>query len=64
MGEADVVLTTNSSAALDVVDYADYDVAVIDEATQATIPSVLIPINRAKRFVLGGDHRQLPPRRY
>ncbi|ASI98300.1 IGHMBP2 family helicase [Thermococcus celer] len=61
IGEADVVLTTNSSAALDVVDYADYDVAVIDEATQATIPSVLIPINRAKRFVLGGDHRQLPP---
>ncbi|NJE05748.1 IGHMBP2 family helicase [Thermococcus sp. M36] len=59
--DADVVLTTNSSAGLDVVDYGDYDVAVIDEATQATIPSVLIPINRAGRFVLAGDHRQLPP---
>ncbi|ASJ06403.1 IGHMBP2 family helicase [Thermococcus pacificus] len=58
---ADVVLTTNSSAGLDVVNYAEYDVAVIDEATQATIPSVLIPINRAKRFVLAGDHKQLPP---
>ncbi|WP_297519450.1 IGHMBP2 family helicase [Thermococcus sp.] len=59
--EADVVLTTNSSAGLEAVDYASYDVAVIDEATQATVPSVLIPINRAKRFVLAGDHKQLPP---
>ncbi|NJF25597.1 IGHMBP2 family helicase [Thermococcus sp. Bubb.Bath] len=59
--EADVVFTTNASSGLDVVDYGEYDVAVIDEATQATIPSVLIPINRAKRFVLAGDHRQLPP---
>ncbi|WP_297506472.1 IGHMBP2 family helicase [Thermococcus sp.] len=59
--EADVVLTTNASAGLEVIDYASYDVAIIDEATQATIPSVLIPINRAKRFVLAGDHKQLPP---
>lgn len=59
--EADVVLTTNASAGLEVVDYGEYDVAVVDEATQATIPSVLIPINRAKRFVLAGDHKQLPP---
>ena len=59
--EADVVLTTNASAGLEVVDYASYDVAIIDEATQATIPSVLIPINRARRFVLAGDHKQLPP---
>ncbi|WP_457741462.1 IGHMBP2 family helicase [Thermococcus sp.] len=59
--EADVVLTTNASAGLDVVDYGSYDVAIIDEATQATIPSVLIPINRARRFVLAGDHKQLPP---
>ncbi len=59
--DADVVLTTNASAGLEVVDYCSYDVAVVDEATQATIPSVLIPINRAKRFVLAGDHRQLPP---
>ena len=59
--EADVVLTTNSSAGLEAVDYVSYDVAIIDEATQATVPSVLIPINRAKRFVLAGDHKQLPP---
>ncbi len=56
--ESDVVLATNSSAFL-LED--SFDVAVIDEASQATIPSVLIPIERAKRFVLAGDHKQLPP---
>ncbi len=55
---SEVVLATNSSAFL--VEES-FDVAVIDEASQATIPSVLIPINRAKRFVLAGDHKQLPP---
>ncbi|NJD98925.1 IGHMBP2 family helicase [Thermococcus sp. LS1] len=58
---AQVVLATNSSAALEFLDGVEFDVAVIDEASQATIPSVLIPINRAKRFVLAGDHKQLPP---
>lgn len=56
--ESDVVLATNSSAFLL---ENSFDVAVIDEASQATIPSVLIPINRAERFILAGDHRQLPP---
>lgn len=56
--ESDVVLATNSSAFLL---EKSFDVAVVDEASQATIPSVLIPIERAKRFVLAGDHKQLPP---
>ena len=55
---ADVVLSTNSTSFLL---EGEFDIAVIDEATQATIPSVLIPIAKAKRFVLAGDHRQLPP---
>ncbi len=55
---ADVVLATNSTAfTIDCY----FDVAVIDEATQSTIPSVLIPINKADKFVLAGDHKQLPP---
>ncbi len=56
--DADVVLSTNSTSYT--VD-KDFDVAVIDEATQATIPSVLIPICKAEKFVLAGDHKQLPP---
>jgi len=59
--KADVVLSTNSSAALEFIKDVEFDVAIIDEASQATIPSVLIPIAKAKRFVLAGDHKQLPP---
>ncbi|MCA6213569.1 IGHMBP2 family helicase [Thermococcus bergensis] len=59
--KADVILSTNSSAALEFIKDVEFDVAVIDEASQATIPSVLIPIAKAKRFVLAGDHKQLPP---
>ena len=60
IASADVVLTTNSSAALEIVPDS-FDVAVIDEASQATVPSTLIPISKAKRFILAGDHKQLPP---
>ena len=59
--EAQVVLCTNSSAALEFLRDIEFDSAVIDEATQATIPSVLIPICKAKKFILAGDHKQLPP---
>ena len=59
--EAEVVLCTNSSAALDFLRDFEFDSAVIDEATQATIPSILIPICKAKKFILAGDHKQLPP---
>jgi len=56
----DVVLTTNSSAALEIVP-DNFDFAVIDEAAQSTIPSVLIPASKARTVVLAGDHKQLPP---
>ena len=58
---SDVILSTNSSAALESISKTKFDVAIIDEASQATIPSVLIPIAKAHRFILAGDHKQLPP---
>ena len=58
---SDVILSTNSSAALEAIARTKFDVAIIDEASQATIPSVLIPIAKAHRFILAGDHKQLPP---
>jgi hypothetical protein len=56
--DADVVVSTNNSAA-DLPSY--FDLAVIDEATQSTLTSSCIPISKADKFVLAGDHKQLPP---
>ncbi|MFD8999599.1 DEAD/DEAH box helicase [Streptomyces sp. NPDC059582] len=39
----------------------DFDLAVIDEAGQIGVPDVLVPLVRARRAVLVGDQRQLPP---
>jgi ATP-dependent RNA/DNA helicase IGHMBP2 len=38
-----------------------FDAAVIDEACQATEPAAWLPLLRAGRVVLAGDHCQLPP---
>ena len=57
-GQADVVAATNSSAGTLA---RDFDLLVIDEATQATCTATCIPLTSADRVVLAGDHRQLPP---
>jgi len=59
--DADVVLTTNSMAASDMLLSHRFDVAVIDEGSQQMIPSTLIPVAKANRFIIAGDHKQLPP---
>jgi predicted DNA helicase len=61
LDRADVVCTTNSTAGSELLEDESFDVLVLDEATQATEPSCLIPLVRADRAVLAGDHRQLPP---
>ena len=38
-----------------------FDYAIIDEASQITVPSVVGPLLRAEKFILVGDHYQLPP---
>lgn len=38
-----------------------FDVMIIDEASKATITDFLVPAARAKKWILVGDHRQLPP---
>ena len=38
-----------------------FDLVVIDEAAQAIEPACWIPLLRAGRVVLAGDHCQLPP---
>lgn len=58
---ADVVCSTNSTAGSEVLSGQEFDLLVVDEATQATEPSALIPLTKAKKIVLAGDHKQLPP---
>lgn len=38
-----------------------FDVVIVDEASQLTEPMTVGAINMAARFVLVGDHKQLPP---
>lgn len=59
--KSQVILTTNSTSASDILKDETFDVAIIDESSQTVIPSVLIPISKAERFILAGDHKQLPP---
>ncbi len=58
---ATVICTTNSTAGSEILKSEKFDFAVIDEATQSTEPSALIAVLKAKRFIMAGDHKQLPP---
>ncbi len=43
------------------LDAVDFDLVIIDEAGKALPGEAIIPINRAKKLILIGDHKQLPP---
>lgn len=38
-----------------------YDVVIVDEAGQIPMHNLLVPLVKAKKFILVGDHIQLPP---
>lgn len=58
-GSADLVAATTSGAS----EFASnsFDIAVIDEATQASRVATTIVLNASQKLVLAGDHKQLPP---
>ncbi|RLN74374.1 hypothetical protein BBJ28_00019276 [Nothophytophthora sp. Chile5] len=58
---SDVVFATNVGAASKLLKDVTFDLVVIDEAAQALEASCWVPILKAKRCVLAGDHLQLPP---
>ncbi|MDS0294728.1 AAA domain-containing protein [Halogeometricum luteum] len=58
---APVVAATTSSCGSRMMREQSFDVALVDEASQLTEPSTLAAVNLADRFVLVGDHQQLPP---
>lgn len=59
--DAEVVCTTNSTAGSEVLAAETFDLLLVDEATQATEPSTLIPLVKVDKAILVGDHKQLPP---
>lgn len=61
INQSEVVLTTNSTAGSELMQNHSFDTLFIDEATQATEPSCLIPITKTEKVVMAGDHKQLPP---
>uniref|UniRef100_G3TPH3 Immunoglobulin mu DNA binding protein 2 n=1 Tax=Loxodonta africana TaxID=9785 RepID=G3TPH3_LOXAF len=62
---AHVVLATNTGASSDgplkLLPESYFDVVVIDECAQALEASCWIPLLKARKCILAGDHKQLPP---
>ncbi|RDC63206.1 AAA domain-containing protein [Adhaeribacter pallidiroseus] len=56
-----VITCTLVGSANRVIRHLSYDTVFIDEAAQALEPACWIPITRANRVILAGDHCQLPP---
>ena len=62
LSSAEVLCTTNIGAGHFTIANRKFSIVLIDEATQATEPSSLVPIVKgARQLILVGDHRQLPP---
>ncbi|MDD7047165.1 MAG: AAA domain-containing protein [Prevotella sp.] len=60
-GEARVIASTLVGSANHLLDGMKFGTLFIDEAAQALEAACWIPIRRATRVVLAGDHCQLPP---
>ncbi|XP_039391587.1 DNA-binding protein SMUBP-2 isoform X2 [Mauremys reevesii] len=62
---ANVVLATNTGASSDgplkLLPENHFDLVVIDECAQALEASCWIPLLKARKCILAGDHKQLPP---
>jgi len=61
LSRAQVITATLAGANHYSISNRTYDTVVIDEAGQALEPACWIPILKAKKVVLAGDHFQLPP---
>lgn len=61
LNKADVICCTLVGANLPVLKNRNFKTVIIDEAAQALEASTWIPIARAQKVILCGDHFQLPP---
>lgn len=59
---AEVICTTTIGSGHKLLGNRRFPVILMDEATQASEPSALVPITRGcRQLILVGDHKQLPP---
>lgn len=61
LSEAQVIACTLVGANNNVLKGKTYKTAFIDEAAQALEPACWVPIMKAQRIIMAGDHCQLPP---
>ncbi len=61
LDHASVLCATTTGLDDELLGDRTFDLVVIDEAGQSTEPPCWIPLTRAGRLVLAGDHCQLPP---
>jgi ATP-dependent RNA/DNA helicase IGHMBP2 len=61
LDSATVLLATLTGLDSQLIGERTFDLVVIDEAAQAIEPACWIPLLRAGRLVIAGDHCQLPP---
>lgn len=63
--EKDVILGTCIGIGMDPVmrdkDAVHFDTVIVDEAGKANLAETIVPLQLGERFILVGDHRQLPP---
>ncbi|WP_049888769.1 AAA domain-containing protein [Natronococcus occultus] len=59
--DAQVVAATTATCGSRIMKEQSFDAALVDEAAQLTEPGTFAATNLADRFVLVGDHEQLPP---
>lgn len=61
VSEAQVIASTSLGINDAVFMRQSFDVCIIDEASQVTLPTCIGPLRFADRFVMIGDHQQLAP---
>ena len=62
LDSAEVICTTTIGSGHKLLGNRRFPVILMDEATQASEPSALVPITRGcRQLILVGDHKQLPP---
>jgi hypothetical protein len=61
LDSAPILCSTTTGLDSEVVGRRAFDLLVLDEACQSTEPGCWVPLLRAGRVVLAGDHCQLPP---